>query len=142
MGIEKESNRIETQLKEAGVRPSPARILIIKAIQESARALSAQEIEDMIETIDRSTITRTLPVLLDAHLIHQFSDGSGSMKYEKCSDHKREDAHNDEHPHFHCMRCGETICLTDIRAHVPRLPQEFKVISSTLLLTGICPKCR
>ena len=141
MGIEKKVLNVETILKNSNVRPSPARILVLKILLESSRPLSALEIENQLETLDRSSITRTLPVLLEAHLIHQLSDGSGSMKYEACKDVKFSDKHNDEHAHFHCVKCGETTCLNDMEIKIPQRPEGYVVENISFIISGHCPKC-
>lgn len=142
MGINKKSSEIENLLRAGGVKPSPARILTLKAISESPHPLSAQEIEDRISTLDRSSITRTLPILVKARLIHAFSDGSGAMKYESCHDHVKE-RHTDEHPHFHCRVCGKTICLEEsgIIGDV-KIPDGYEAESISLIITGVCGGCR
>lgn len=141
MGIEKESINIEDLLKSSGIRPSPARILVLKAIYYSDKPLSAQEIENRIDTLDRSSITRTLPVLVECRLIHQISDGSGSMKYESCHDLENDSRHSDCHAHFHCRHCGETICFPDMEISLPEVPDGYEIENLTYIITGICPKC-
>lgn len=143
MGTEKETENIDRLLLESGLRPSPARILVTKVLQKSNKPLSVQEIEQILETLDRSSITRTLPRLLEAGLIHGFSDGSGSMKYEFCrsSHHQPAAPHNDLHAHFRCHKCGETICLTDVKIKMPRIPQGYKAENVSFIITGLCPGC-
>ena len=128
-------------LEEAGIRPSPARALTLKALAMAARPLSAQEIEERLETVDRSSISRTLAVFTDSHLVHAISDGSGSMKYEICNDSHTEGRHNDEHAHFHCRRCGKTLCLSGISAPVPELPEGYQAENATFVISGLCPDC-
>lgn len=127
----------------AGVKPTPARILVMKTLLDSSTPLSAQDIEMRIDTLDHSTISRTLPVLADAHLIHVISDGSGSMKYEACHDCNNTEGHHhsDQHAHFHCRRCGKTICLPEIGIEIPRLQDGYEAENMTLVITGLCPAC-
>lgn len=141
MGIEKETKRIEELLIKSGIRPSPARILVLKELMNVTHPLSALELENRLETLDRSSITRSLPLLTEAHLIHQFSDGSGSMKYEICHDDSEAASHRDQHPHFHCRVCGETTCFHDFELLSPCLPEGFKAENMTFIITGICDKC-
>lgn len=141
MAIEKECESVERRLADAGIRISPARVLTLRTLLAASRPLSAQEIEDALETLDRSSITRTLQTFCDAHLLHQISDGSGSMRYEVCRDIGHSRAHSDQHAHFHCRSCGETVCLTDLEIRLPGLPEGYKAENTTYVITGLCPKC-
>ena len=51
---------IENLLKEAGVKTSPVRILIAKAISDASGPVSGLDIECTLATVDRSSITRAL----------------------------------------------------------------------------------
>ena len=143
MAIERETlkNDIENILIKAGIRPTPARILVLKALIESENPLSAQDIDSCLDTLDRSSITRTLPILTDAHLIHQFSDGSGAMKYEYCQCENHDDVHDDQHVHFHCIKCGKTECMPHLEIKVPELPEGYKANSVTFVIGGVCSSC-
>ena len=122
------------------MRPSPIRILALKILEESAGPLSAQDIESGLDTVDRSSITRTLGIFQSHHLIHAISDGSGAVKYEPCHE-SHQHGHSDEHVHFHCLNCGETICLSDIPLPEINLPEGFEAQASTFVISGLCPKC-
>lgn len=141
MGVEKKRNEIEGMLINSGIRPTPARMLILHALDSSVRPLSANDIESIIDTLDRSSITRALPLLLKARLVHQISDGSGSMKYELCRDEKNHREHDDEHAHFHCRICGGTTCLEDIVVKLPALPRGYRGEALSYVISGICPAC-
>ena len=71
----------EEKLKDKGVRPTAARILILRKLSELTCPVSLFELEAQFGTLDKSTISRTLSVLVEHHAIHSFEDGSGSMKY-------------------------------------------------------------
>lgn len=128
-------------LERAGIRPSPARTLTLKILAESGAPLSALDIEQCLETVDRSSITRTLALFTDSHLVHVISDGSGSMKYEICSDCLSDARHSDEHAHFHCRVCGKTVCLTRFALRFPELPEGYVAENATFVITGLCPDC-
>lgn len=140
MAIEN-SDKIESLLAGAGIRISPVRVLILKALMASERPLSSQDIETKLETVDRSSISRALSVFSDSHLVHVISDGSGSMKYEICRDSDSDYGHADEHAHFHCRNCGETVCLPATSVPIPVLPEGFHAESTTYVIAGLCPKC-
>lgn len=125
-----------------GVRPSPVRTLVLKVMDTANRPLSGQDIETALESVDRSSITRTLSIFTDKGIVHTVDDGSGSVKYElcrSCGDHGR---HDDTHPHFHCTRCGETFCFSDQEIPAIRLPEGFSYSSANYVVKGLCPRCR
>ncbi|MBD5195379.1 MAG: transcriptional repressor [Bacteroidales bacterium] len=136
---ETQSN-IESILERHDVRVTPVRQLVLRFISNSSCPVSAQEIEDALETVDRSSITRTLSLFTEAHIIHQISDGSGSKRYELCLDAESE-RHKDEHAHFHCRKCGKTYCLPDAPVFFPAIPVGYKAESISVILTGFCSSC-
>lgn len=141
MGIEEDNElSVDKILDKAGIRTSPVRVLTLRELLKAEHPLSAQEIEIALQTVDRSSITRTLATFADEHIIHQISDGSGSMKYEVCHD-LRHEVHDDEHAHFHCRKCGRTICLNGVSATIPDLPDGYRAESVTYVVSGLCPKC-
>ena len=146
MAVTKEKHEMTQILAEAGIRPSPVRILILGELYQSGRPLSSLEIETMLDTVDRSSITRTLSLFADRHIIHVIPDGSGSMKYEICHDTARHSqcsvtGHSDEHAHFHCRICGMTTCLDNVHVGQPELPDGYHAENVSYIVTGICPAC-
>ena len=96
---------IEQQLQAHGIHPTAARILVLQKLSELTHPVSMTELETELETMDKSTIFRTLNVLLEHHAIHSFEDGSGSTKYEIC-------------------RCESTVCRVENRhISLPRVLQ-------------------
>ena len=95
------NNIREEILETRGVKPTAIRILVLKAMLEFGRAFSLSDIESQLDTVDRSTISRTIHLFHEHQLIHSFDDGSGSVKYSVCS----RDCHcsiEDMHAHFYC----------------------------------------
>ena len=74
---------IEQQLQAHGIHPTAARILVLQKLSELTHPVSMTELETELETMDKSTIFRTLNVLLEHHAIHSFEDGSGSTTGSK-----------------------------------------------------------
>lgn len=137
---------IEQLLDDAGVKSTPVRHLVVKAMTEAARPLSSQEIETILDTVDRSSITRTLALLTSHHLLHAVDDGSGSVRYEVCrvgGHHSHENGHEtDLHPHFHCTRCGITECLEGVQMPDICLPEGYVDEGINCVIRGLCPKCK
>ena len=60
----------EDRLLDRGLRPTPARILTLRKLSELEYPVSLLELETMLDTLDKSTISRSLAVLLKRHAIH------------------------------------------------------------------------
>lgn len=132
---------LESRLESHGIRPTSSRLLILRVLADADHPLSGQEIEDALETVDRSTITRSLALFVEKGTVHLIEDGSGSAKYELCtSSHAHH--HDDMHVHFHCSRCGRTFCFNEIEIPPVNIPEGFIPDSTTYLITGVCPACR
>lgn len=130
----------EELLREAGIKPTAARILIMRAMGAADHPLSMAEIGDALETVDKSVISRTLTLFRAGGLIHIIQDGSESVRYELCRcSHTGDD--EDLHTHFHCECCGRTFCLKDVPVPVPPLPEGFRAHSVNYVISGICPEC-
>lgn len=135
-----ETSVYEKRLEQRGVRPTALRLLIFRTLSEAGRALSLGDMEAMLDTVDKSTIFRTLTLLLSHRLVHAMEDGSGSLKYEVC-DGECACTVNDMHAHFFCQDCHRTFCFKQI--HVPQveLPDGFAAQSINYMVKGVCPDC-
>ena len=127
-------------MKDHGIRPTANRIIVAQALAEESRPLTMTELEDRIGSIDKSGIFRTLTLFKEQHLVHVLEDGEG-VRYELCHSHDHS-VDNDMHLHFHCERCGQTICLEDLPIPEVQLPDGYEMQSANFVLKGICPKCR
>lgn len=145
IAIEKPAKRmtkeeIEARLQKAGVKRTPVRYLIFRLLTEARAPMSAKEIEDGLETVDRSSISRTLALFHDRDLVHSIDDGSGSVRYEACmSLHGH--SFNDQHVHFHCTRCDRTECLEEVAVTMSMLPDGYELRNVNFMLTGLCSAC-
>ncbi|MCR4764668.1 MAG: transcriptional repressor [Bacteroidaceae bacterium] len=135
-----EAKSIE-MLLEHGIRPTANRITLIKALSEAKYPLTMMELEDLVDTIDKSNIFRTLTLFREQHMVHVLEDGADAIRYELC--HCHNDEHdNDVHVHFYCERCGQTYCLNDIPIPVVALPDGYSITTINYLVKGICQKCQ
>lgn len=128
-------------MEKHGVRPTAIRILIYKAMQEFHDTFSLADLEISLETVDKSTIFRTLETFTASHLVHETEDGRGAKKYCVC--HNDHDCSPDEmHCHFYCESCHKTFCLDTI--HIPPVtcPDGYELHEIEYLIKGICPDCR
>lgn len=128
------------------IKPTAVRLLVVRALAESECALSQNDLEAKIGTVDKSSIFRTLGLFLRHHLVHDVDDGTGQMKYALCAEncHCGEDVHaglTDLHTHFYCESCHRTFCLRGLPIPQVTLPDGFHLHTANYVLKGLCPQC-
>lgn len=133
-------NELIELMEHHGIKSTANRIIIARALVEGGHPMTMMELEDQIGSIDKSGIFRTLSLFKERQLVHVLEDSEG-LRYEICHSHDHS-TDNDMHVHFHCERCGETICLTDIPIPNIDLPEGYRTISANFMLKGFCPKCQ
>lgn len=128
-------------LNRHNIRPTALRSLVYRTIEKLQNTFSLADLEEMLETVDKSSIFRTLTLFSQNHLVHEIEDGSGSTKYCLC--------HNDHvcnveelHCHFYCEACHKTFCLGHTLVPIVRYPVGFELRGVEYLLKGLCPDCR
>jgi Fur family ferric uptake transcriptional regulator len=131
---------MEHLLEEHGVKATPNRLLVARALASAGRPLSLMELEAQLETIDKSAIFRTLGAFKDAHLVHVLEDSGDGVRYELCHSH-HEDHDDDVHVHFYCTKCHRTFCLEDTPVPPVQVPEGYEVESVSYLLKGVCLEC-
>ena len=135
------SKDIESLMERHGVKPTANRIVIAGALAQAGRPVSMGELEAVVDTIDKSNISRALAAFRAAHMVHVIEDGSDSVRYELClSEHEHSD--NDIHVHFYCENCGKTFCLHEIPVPPVALPEGWEAQTVNYLVKGICPDCQ
>ncbi|MFC2385194.1 MAG: transcriptional repressor, partial [Hoylesella saccharolytica] len=82
------------------IKPTAIRLLVLRQMMRGDEAVSLPEMERLLPTVDKSTISRTLSLFLLHRLIHAIDDGSGSLKYAVCAD-DCDCSVEDEHTHFY-----------------------------------------
>lgn len=133
----------EELLQSHGIRPTVNRILVLRQLGGSDCPQSLSDLETAIETLDKSSISRTLAIFQGHGLVHVIEDGRGVSHYELCHCPEDEDnhTHDDLHPHFYCENCHRVICLEDTELpHVP-LPPGFTPRRVNYMISGTCDKC-
>ena len=119
------------------IKPTAIRLLILRTMMQHKEAFSLLDLENDLDTVDKSTIYRTITLFLTHHLIHAIDDGSGSLKYAVCSNDCNCEV-DDLHTHFYCEKCHRTFCLKSIHIPMVTLPQGFTV---NYVLKGLCADC-
>lgn len=133
-------DKIVNLLTKRDIQPTAIRILVLQAMMQAGRSVSLLDLENILDTVDKSTIFRTITLFLSRQLIHSIDDGTGSFKYAVCSDSCACEV-NDLHSHFHCEKCNKTFCFKNIPTPVVKLPEGFTLNSINYVLKGICPDC-
>ena len=131
---------LEELFAQHGVKLTANRLLIAQALEEAGRPLSMTELEDRLETIDKSNVFRALTAFRDAHLVHVLEDTGDGVRYELCLSH-HEDEDDDVHVHFYCTQCRRTFCLHDVPVPPVHVPDGYEPQGVSYLVKGICPAC-
>lgn len=135
--LEKETRLLE----KAEIKPTSNRLLVVRELLKSDSPMSLIELETKLETMERSSISRVLSLLLKSDVIHVFEDGRGVAKYEICHGESHCSV-DDMHAHFYCERCERVFCFEDISAPRINIPSDFEVRTVNYMLKGVCPSCR
>ena len=112
----KDETKYIERLEAHDVKPTAMRILLLRTMMAHDDAFSLQSLEDELDTVDKSTIYRTITLFLTHHLIHAIDD-------------------------FYCEKCGKTFCLQTTQVPLVSLPGNFQVHSINYVLKGLCPEC-
>lgn len=127
----------------AGLRPTANRLLVLRALMAAHAPLSMSELEQELETLDKSSVFRVLMALLDAGLVHALEDGRGIVRYEICTGggHHGADGTADLHVHFYCRQCHRVFCLSDVDIPTVDVPRGYVPQSVNYMVKGLCPEC-
>jgi len=106
----------ESQLREASVRITSARVKVLAALLGARCAFSHQDMQDSFVDMDRVTLYRALDCLTDAGLAHKIAGDDRIFRYSAGTEHgsTADSAHHPaqhQHGHFKCTRCGKVFCL-------------------------------
>ena len=127
-------------LSQHGVRPTAVRILVYRAIDSIRDTFSLTDLEEKLDSVDKSTIFRTLTTFHEHHIVHKIDDGSGSTKYCMCHNTHVCDI-EEMHCHFYCEACHKTFCLEHTHIPVVHCPAGFELKQVSYILKGLCAEC-
>lgn len=133
-------NKIEHKLNEKSVKPTAMRTLVLKYMLEHVNPVSLADLDDALDSANKSTLFRTLKTFEKNNLVHTFDDGTGKLKYALCTE-SCDSSIDHQHFHFNCIKCGKTFCLSSIKLPAIELPLNFKLKESNLVLKGYCSNC-
>lgn len=130
----------EKILKDKGVKPTSNRILVLKELSLTTHPVSLADLEERLSTMDKVSIFRVLELFAEKDVVHVIEDGSRSTKYELCHN---DDAHSveDQHVHFYCTACKETVCFEDVKVPKIDMPEGYVPHSVNFVIKGLCSKC-
>ncbi|MFO0915801.1 MAG: transcriptional repressor [Pirellulales bacterium] len=130
------------QLREAGLRATPARIALLEFLSKQTGPVSHQEACDALASsaIDKSTVFRALQDLGETGLVRRMELGDHVWRFELVGPGATADASGNGHPHHLCVDCGHITCLTasDVRINFSK---SIGTIAE-VLLRGTCPDCQ
>ena len=129
-----------TMLKAAKLYCTEVRIAILKVLMEADKPLSQEQIARRLgkKHFDKVTIYRTLESLLKVELVHKAFMEKRACHFELA----RNCTESQCHPHFTCIRCGDTHCLTGMSMPMATSPHRgFIIHRQQVRLEGLCPAC-
>ena len=121
------------------VRKTKSIELLLHEFKTQTTAISTVElIKRLHSKLNKTTIYRVLENLVDDGVLHSFMGNDGVKWYAMCRNCTKS-THEDLHPHFECIECGKINCL-NTEVIIPKI-QNHKILSSQILIRGLCEKC-
>lgn len=133
-------------LHEAGLRATPARMAVLRALQQAAAPLTHSEVVARLHggAWDPATVFRNLVTLVEAGFLRRTDVGDHVWRFELLSDEQQADAGAHEHAHFLCTECGEVTCMPQLELALPRgsrVPRSVRTREVRIQLQGRCDDC-
>ena len=140
MDIEVKLRGFEDRCRQNGLKVTPQRVAVYKALIATDTHPTAEEVHRMvrrdISSISLDTVNRTLLTLAEIGAAFQV-EGTGQRR--------RFDGGMEDHQHFRCIKCGKIVDFhyepfdnIEIPAH---LKGQFKIMRKTVYLEGTCETC-
>jgi len=129
-------------LQAKGHRLTPQRMLVIEALHNADKHISAEEIYEQLHSrypyANISTVYRTLELLKKLNLVTETDFGEGRVRY-----HVAEKGH---HHHLVCRSCGKVVDLEESALYQLKdtLLREYGFDADLrhLAISGECSRCR
>lgn len=135
--------QIAEVLRRNNLSVTESRKKILNLFLNQEGALAHSDIERKAgEKFDRVTIYRTLQTFVEKGIIHTIPTSDNSILYALCKDNCTEGHHHDNHVHFVCLQCGNTICLENVSVPEVKLPKGYTTTNIEMVVNGICRDCR
>ena len=144
MATKQQQQAFRTQIREAGLRVTGARISVLTVLAGASTPLSHGQIAEILDDagVDRATIFRNLQDLAEVGMLRRTDLGDHIWRYELASG---QGAHpSDGHPHFVCSQCATVSCISGavVTVKAPRnAPATLRRGSFEVQLRGVCDAC-
>lgn len=135
---------LRQRIRAAGLRSTPARLAVLRELDEATSPLSHGEVARSIadKGFDQATIYRNLVEMAEAGIVSRFELGDHVWRFESRRSTIRDEL---EHPHFLCVACGEVSCLPGVNVRISPAPgakgSSFADVTE-VLLKGHCERCK
>ncbi len=131
--------QIKSLLHDHGLYATRWQTAVVQILSKAQRPLSSEQIFAKLDgRCDKVTIYRTLERLHEADIVHKAYLQKRTRYFElahRCSEHQC-------HPHFTCVGCGVTTCMTDIEVPLVKgLAKGYRLSRQQVRLEGLCPQC-
>lgn len=135
---------LRTRLRQAGLRSTSARVAVLQNLEAATSPLSHADLATALAPLgfDKATVYRNLMDLSEAGLLSRAEHGDHVWRFEL---RRQGEHHDNEHPHFLCLDCGEVTCLSDVSVQITPPPGSRKSTIGELtevLLKGHCGRCK
>jgi Fur family transcriptional regulator, peroxide stress response regulator len=139
--IEEKMEALRSKCRDAGLKITPQRMAVYRALVESTEHPSAEgvyrQVRRTFPSISLDTVNRTLLTL---------SDIGAAFVVEGSGDAKRFDANLKNHQHFKCVKCRRIIDFHHAAFDSITIPENlmdgFTVLKKTVYLEGYCDLCK
>jgi Fur family transcriptional regulator, ferric uptake regulator len=134
--------QVKEVLKQNKLSVTTARVKILELFLQKEVALTHADIEKGFgKEFDRVTIYRTLQSFVEAGLIHTIPSAKDSITYGLCINNCSHGHHHDNHVHFVCNVCHNTLCIADVLIPKVTLPENFVMKDAQMIVQGVCGNC-
>jgi Fur family ferric uptake transcriptional regulator len=129
-------------LKERGLRFTGERAAVFRAVLRSRGHFDPDGLYLLMrkrgEKVSRSSVYRTLPLLVEAGVLDEAVRAGRQTRYERTLG-------REHHDHMTCLGCGRVIefyseAMEDLQEKICRR-ERFKGVSHTMEIRGYCMKC-
>jgi Fe2+ or Zn2+ uptake regulation protein len=133
-------SQLEAALRERGLRVTPQRVLIHRAVRELDRHVTAVEVlaavSERLPNASLPTVYSTLELLGELGMVRRLAARSGAALY---------DPRIDEHQHVVCRSCGRVedldVAVDSARAVRAARRRGFQPSAAELVVSGLCGDC-
>lgn len=134
---------LRDRIRKSGLRSTSARVAVLQKLEDATSPLTHADLADALAPLgfDKATVYRNLMDLSEVGLLSRSEHGDHVWRFEL---RRPGHHHDDQHPHFLCLDCGEVSCLEDVTVTISPPPGSKKSSIGELtevVLKGHCGKC-